>query len=192
MFFGRFVLKTWIVISNIQHLTGSHSSAKFLCFHQTPGSLKDWTCWKLHRCRAKSKPSQSVSDQRHDKVKHYFQILSRNHSESMMLVNFLIGHIIFWFPNESHTSYGRFCIPDIHNTHLGHGHLLLQRRNMRSPGFQMYQVLRMKKHCACSPAVMPNPGFTNSSSRQQSVTAKGNRGASKAKTKRTIRVSSAG
>ena len=52
---------------------------------------------------------------------------------------FLIGHIIFWFPNESHTSYGRFCIPDIHNTHLGHGHLLLQRRNMRSRGFQMYQ-----------------------------------------------------
>ena len=55
---GLLEKKNWIAVSNVQHLTRSPSSAKFLGIHQLPGSLKDWTCWKLHRCRAESEPSQ--------------------------------------------------------------------------------------------------------------------------------------
>ena len=132
-------LLAWIVVSNVQHLTGSHSSAKFLRLHQLPGSLKGWTCWKLHRCRAESEPRELVLDQRYDKMK---PVLPRFVAlrESMISV---IG-----------------CY-----------------------------ILHMKHHCACNPAVMPNPGFTNSSRRQHSMTAKGNTGAIDANRKRTIRPS---
>lgn len=85
--------KTWIVVFNVQHPTRSHSSARFLRLHQLPGSLKDWTCCKLHRCRAESEPNQSVSDQRHAEMK---QLLPKSVALPEGMI-FVIGYDMSWW-----------------------------------------------------------------------------------------------